>query len=517
VRGGSGDPPREVAMTSSDPILVMRSIDKRFPGVHALDGVDFEVRPGEVHALMGQNGAGKSTLIKVLTGAYPRDGGTITFEGRDFRASSPADAQAKGLSTIYQEVNLVPTLSVAENLFLGRLPRRWFGVDWRTMHRRAREVLATFDLDIDVERTLSTYPTAIQQMVSIARAIDTDARLLIMDEPTSSLDKHETEVLFGIMARLKAKGISLIFVTHFLEQVFRVSDRITVLRNGRLVGTFETRDLSRLDLVSHMLGRRPEEAEASQAARAAAPAGAERAPVLSVRGLTRKKAIEPFDLRIARGEVLGLAGLLGSGRTEAARLLFGADKADGGQIEVSGKPQRLHAPRQAIALGLGFCPEDRKTEGIFPEMSVRSNIALVVQRSLSRLGLLSRRAHTRIAAEFVRKLGIVTADLDVPVKTLSGGNQQKVILARWLARRPMLLMLDEPTRGIDVGAKVEIERLVESLAQEGVAVLFISAELEEVVRRSRRILVLRDRRFVGELEGREVNVETVMNTIAGAP
>jgi simple sugar transport system ATP-binding protein len=503
-------------MASSDPILVMRSIDKRFPGVHALDGVDFEARPGEVHALMGQNGAGKSTLIKVLTGAQRRDGGTITLEDRDFHASSPADAQAKGISTIYQEVNLVPTLSVAENLFLGRLPRRWFGVDWRAMNRRAREVLAAFDLHLDVERTLSTYPTAIQQMVSIARAIDTDARLLIMDEPTSSLDKHETEVLFGIMARLKAKGIGIIFVTHFLEQVFRVSDRITVLRNGRLVGTFDTKSLSRLDLVSHMLGRRPEEAEPSRAARAAAPGEPQRAPLLSVRGLARKNAIEPFDLEIAPGEVLGLAGLLGSGRTEAARLLFGADKADGGQMDVRGRRVRLHAPRQAIALGLGFCPEDRKTEGLFPEMSVRSNIALVVQRSLSRLGLLSRRTHTRIADEFVRKLGIVTADLDVPVKTLSGGNQQKVILARWLARRPALLMLDEPTRGIDVGAKVEIERLVESLAQEGVAVLFISAELEEVVRRSRRILVLRDRKFVGELEGREVNVETVMNTIAGA-
>ena len=501
---------------STDSILVMRGIDKRFPGVHALAGVDFDVRRGEVHALMGQNGAGKSTLIKVLTGAYRRDGGTVTFEGRDFHASSPADAQAKGLSTIYQEVNLVPTLSVAENLFVGRLPRRWFGVDWRTMNRRAREVLAAFDLDIDVERTLSSYPTAVQQMVSIARAVDTDARLLIMDEPTSSLDKHETEVLFGIMARLKAKGISLIFVTHFLEQVFRVSDRITVLRNGGRVGTFETAALSRLDLVSHMLGRRPEEAEPSRAARAA-PGAAEPAPLLAVRGLTRRKAIEPFDLRISRGEVLGLAGLLGSGRTEAARLLFGADKADGGEVQVGGRRVRRHGPRQAIALGLGFCPEDRKTEGLFPDMSVRSNITLVVQRRLSRLGILSRRAHRRIAGEFVRQLGIVTADLDAPVKTLSGGNQQKVILARWLACRPALLMLDEPTRGIDVGAKVEIERLVESLAQEGVAIIFISAELEEVVRRSRRILVLRDRKVVGELAGDQVNVETVMNTIARAP
>jgi simple sugar transport system ATP-binding protein len=499
---------------SIDPILVMRGIDKRFPGVHALAGVDMDVRRGEVHALMGQNGAGKSTLIKVLTGAYRRDGGAFTFEGRDFHASSPAEAQAKGISTIYQEVNLVPTLSVAENLFLGRMPRRWFGVDWRSVRRRAGEVLAAFDLQIDVDRTLGSYPTAIQQMVSIARAIDTDARLLVMDEPTSSLDKRETEVLFNMMGRLKARGIGIIFVTHFLEQVFRVSDRITVLRNGRRVGTFETAGLTRLDLVSHMLGRRPEDAESTRMAGVAA--GLEgRPPVLEARGLARDKAIEPFDLAISRGEVVGLAGLLGSGRTEAARLLFGADKADAGEIRVAGRRTRLSGPRKAIALGLGFCPEDRKTEGVFPEMSVRSNIALVVQRRLSRLGILSHRTHARIAEDFVRRLGIVAADLDVPVKTLSGGNQQKVILARWLACRPMLLALDEPTRGIDVGAKVEIERLVEQLAEDGVAILFVSAELDEVVRRSSRILVLRDRRVVGELTGPQCTVETIMNTIAG--
>jgi simple sugar transport system ATP-binding protein len=501
---------------NTDPILAMWGIEKRFPGVRALAAVDFDVRRGEVHALMGQNGAGKSTLIKVLTGAHRRDGGGMTFEGRDFHASSPADAQRQGISTIYQEVNLVPTLSVAENLFLGRMPRRWFGVDWRAMRRRAREVLAAYGLHLDVDRTLGSYPVAIQQLVGIARAIDTDARLLVMDEPTSSLDQHETEVLFGIIGRLKGRGLSVIFITHFLDQVFRVSDRITVLRNGARVGTFDAAALSRLDLVSHMLGRRPEEA-APAAARGEAAAAAARPPVLAARALGRRGAIEPFDLGVAPGEVLGLAGLLGSGRTEAARLLFGADAPDSGETLVRGRRVRLTSPRKAIALGIAFCPEDRKTDGVFPEMSVRSNIALVVQRTLGRLGIVSHEAHQRLAEEFVRRLGIVAADLGAPLKTLSGGNQQKVILARWLAAHPALLILDEPTRGIDVGAKAEIERLVERLAGEGMAILFISAELDEVVRRSHRILVLRDRRVVGELAGEAIDEKTVMSTIAEVP
>jgi monosaccharide-transporting ATPase len=502
---------------SDAPILVMRGIDKQFPGVRALASVDFAVRSGEIHALMGQNGAGKSTLIKVLTGVYPRDAGTITFEGRGFDASGPADAQRKGISTIYQEVNLVGSLSVAENLFLGRAPRRWFGIDGRAMRRRARALLAEFGLDLDVSEMLGSYPVAIQQMVSIARAVDTDARLLILDEPTSSLDRHETDVLFDLMRRLKGRGISMIFVTHFLDQAYEISDRITVLRNGRAVGTFEMAELPKVELVGHMLGKTPAEAEALSAQRSAgAPAAAAAgAPVLSAWGLTRRGAIEPFDLGVAAGEVLGLAGLLGSGRTEAARLLFGADRCDAGRVELGGRTVRLRHPRGAIAVGVGFCPEDRKTEGIFPEMSVRDNVALVVQRKLSRLGLTSRRAQNRLVGEFVRRLGIITPDLDQPVKYLSGGNQQKVILARWLACQPLVLILDEPTRGIDVGAKAEIEQLVTELAAGGMAILFISAELEEVVRRSDRIAVLRDRKFVGELTGGQIDERTVMDTIAG--
>jgi len=484
----------------TEPLLVARGLHKRFPGVHSLAGVDFDVRPGEVHALMGQNGAGKSTLIKVLTGVYPRDGGSITFEGRDFTPSSPADAQRRGISTIYQEVNLIPTLTVAENLLLGRAPRRWYGIDWRAVRRKAREVLAAFDLRIDVDQPLGSMSTAVQQLVSIARAVDTDARLIIMDEPTSSLDAHESEVLFGIMDRLKARGLGIIFVTHFLEQVYRVSDRVTILRNGALVGTFPASELSRLDLVTHMLGHAPEEPGPGTSP-------AEKGePVLDARGLSRR-GLEPFDLAMRAGEVVGFAGLLGSGRTEAARLLFGADAARTGTVNGAA----LRGPRHAISLGMGLCPEDRKIEGIIPDLSVRENIALVIQR---RLGVLvSRAEQERIAREYVEKLGIKTPSIEQPVRLLSGGNQQKVILARWLAYRPRLLILDEPTRGIDVGAKAEIERAIHQLASQGLAVLFISAALEEVARLSHRVAVFRDRKMVGEHAG--LSLPEIMKVIAG--
>ncbi|HEX8818501.1 MAG TPA: sugar ABC transporter ATP-binding protein [Archangium sp.] len=485
---------------STEPLLVARGIHKRFPGVHSLAGVDFDVRPGEVHALMGQNGAGKSTLIKVLTGVYPRDGGSITFEGRDFTPSSPAQAQRRGISTIYQEVNLIPTLTVAENLFLGRAPRRWYGIDWRTMRRKAREVLAAFDLEIDVDKPLGTMSTAIQQLVSIARAVDTDARLIIMDEPTSSLDAHECEVLFGIINRLKARGLGIIFVTHFLEQVYRVSDRVTILRNGALVGTYEATELSRLDLVAHMLGHTPEEP------RPGTPPGEKGAPVLDAKGLSRR-GLEPFDLNMRAGEVVGFAGLLGSGRTEAARLIFGADTAKTGTVNGF----TLRSPRHAMALGMGLSPEDRKLEGIVPDLSIRENIALVIQQ---RLGIfVSLAEQERIAREYVEKLGIKTPSIEQPVRLLSGGNQQKVILARWLAYRPRLLILDEPTRGIDVGAKAEIERVINELASQGLSVLFISAALEEVARLSHRVAIFRDRKMVGEYTG--MALPEIMKVIAG--
>lgn len=485
---------------STEPLLVARGLHKRFPGVHALAGVDFEVRAGEVHALMGQNGAGKSTLIKVLTGVHRRDSGTIRFQGRDFDPASPGDAQRLGISTIYQEINLIPTLTVAENIMLGRAPRRWFGMDWRALRRRAREALATFELDIEVDRLLGAMPTAIQQLVAIARAVDIDARIIIMDEPTSSLDAREVEVLYGVIERLKERGLGIVFVTHFLEQVYRVSDRITVLRNGALVGTYEATRLSRLELVTQMLGRVPEDAEPRVASRDRGDA------VLAARQLGRR-GLAPFDLTLHAGEVVGFAGLLGSGRTEAARLLFGADHAHSGTVNGA----TLGSPRQAIAQGMALCPEDRKLEGIFPDLSVRENIALVVQRTLGLV--VSRAAQERVAQELVDRLEIKTPSLDQPVRLLSGGNQQKVILARWLAATPKLLILDEPTRGIDVGAKAEIERLIHELAEKGLSVLFISAALEEVTRLCHRIAVFRDRVMVGEL-GRATLPE-VMQAIAG--
>jgi simple sugar transport system ATP-binding protein len=474
--------------------------------------VDFDVLPGEVHALMGQNGAGKTTLIKVFTGAHLPDGGTMTLEGKDYRPASPADAQRLGLGAIHQEGGLVRTLSVAENLHLGRAPRRWFGLDWREMRRRSREILGPFGLDLDVDRPLGEYSAAVQQMVAIARAVAGEAKLIVMDEPTSSLDARETDLLFETIRRLKARGLGLVFITHFLDQVYRISDRITVMRNGARVGTFPSAELPKAELVARMLG----EAASGGAAAPAAPARAPGAgpAVLSCKGLHRRGAVEPVDLEVRRGEVLGLAGLLGSGRTETARLLFGADRPDGGAIEVDGRPVPMKSPREAIARGLAFCAEDRQAEGIVPDMTLRENIALVVQRRSGRLGIVSRRAQERLADEFIRALRIKTPDAEAPIRTLSGGNQQKAILARWLACQPRVLILDEPTRGIDVGAKAEIERLVERLSGEGMSIVFISGELEEVARRAHRIAVLRDRKKVADLGG-GADLERIMAAIAG--
>ena len=494
----------------------MTAITKTFPGVKALDAVDFAMRRGEVHALMGENGAGKSTLIKVLTGVYPPDRGGIVFDGQPFSPSSPLAARQRGISTIYQEVNLIPYLSVAENIFLGRQPRRFGRIDWRAIRTRAAELLRTFGLDIDADLPLASYPVAVQQMVAIARAVDVAAKLIIMDEPTSSLDEGEVARLFGVIRRLKARGVSILFITHFLDQVYAISDRLTVLRNGRLVGVFDTAPLPRIELIGHMLGKDPEAVAALEHERDTHRGGVVGQRLLEAKALGRKGAVEPLDLAIREGEVLGLAGLLGSGRTEVARLLFGVDRATSGELRIDGQPVRLRSPRAAVARRIGFCPEDRKTDGIIAELSVRENIVLAVQRRLARCGIVSRRKQLDIAERFIKLLGIVATGPEQPAGTLSGGNQQKVMLARWLATDPRLLILDEPTRGIDVGAKAEIERLVESLSRDGMAVVFISSELDEVVRRSHRVAVLRDRRKIAELTGGSIDEHTIMHTIANA-
>ncbi|AIB16396.1 sugar ABC transporter ATP-binding protein (plasmid) [Azospirillum argentinense] len=501
-------------LTASPPLLAIRGLSKAFLGVQALDGVDFTVRHGEIHALLGENGAGKSTLIKTLTGVYQRDAGTVTLEGRAIAPRGVEEAQRLHIGTVYQEVNLLPNLSVAENLFLGRQPMRFGLVDRGAMRRRARAVLIPYGLTLDVTAPLGRFSVATQQIVAIARAVDMSAKVLILDEPTASLDAQEVAVLFKVMRTLRSRGIGIVFVTHFLDQVYALCDRITVLRNGRLVGERRTAELPRLDLVAMMLGRELEAA----AHRIAPPAddGEEdaRPPLVRFRGYGKARSVEPFDLAIRPGEVVGLAGLLGSGRTETARLVFGMDRADRGEAAVDGQAVRLRGPRDAIRLGFGFCPEDRKKEGIVGALSVRENIILALQARQGWLRPIPRRRQEEIADRFIRLLDIRTPHAEQPIQLLSGGNQQKALLARWLATEPRLLILDEPTRGIDVGAHAEIIRLIERLYADGMALLVVSSELEEIVAYSRRVVVLRDRRHVAELRGGEVAVDRIVAAIA---
>lgn len=473
------------------------------------------MRRGEVHALMGENGAGKSTLIKVLTGVYPRDAGHVTLNGVPLNVSAPIEAQHAGISTVYQEVNLVPYLSVAENIFLGRQPKRLGFIRWNELRARARAALKPLDLELDVSRPLASYSIAVQQMVAIARALEMQAKVLILDEPTSSLDAAEVERLFYLIRALKARDVAILFVTHFMDQVYQISDRITVLRNGCLVGEYVARDLPRIELISKMLGRDVESIEHEAAQVATDGAAAERKVFVEARGLGKSKSIMPFDLDISEGEVVGLAGLLGSGRTEIARLLFGLDRPDSGELRIDGRRAKLRSPRGALARRFALCPEDRKTQSIIPDLSVRENMILALQAKRGWLRKLSKRKQSEIVNRYIKAIGIKTPSPEQAIRNLSGGNQQKVILARWLASEPRLLILDEPTRGIDVGAKAEVEGLVRELAREGYAVVFISSELEEVVRSCNRVMVLRDRRKIGELEGEEVEEQRIMQTIAG--
>ena len=504
-----------MASDASAPLLEIRGLTKSFPGVKALEGVDFTVRRGEVHALMGENGAGKSTLIKVLTGVYAPDGGTFRLGGAVIRPASTKEAEAVGISTVYQEVNLIPHLSLAENICLGRQPTRFGFVDWAGMTRRAVAALARVDLRIDVRRPLSSYSIAIQQLTALARALDVSARLLILDEPTSSLDAREVGELFQVLRKLRAEGLGIVMVTHFLDQVYAIADRITVLRDGRLVGEYETAKLPRMELVSRMVGR--DWSAVAAAPRAVAGVGEPTGEVLlELRNFGRPGLVGPVDFSLRAGEVMGLAGLLGSGRTETARLIFGIERARTGEMRLGGRPIKVHSPRQAIREGLAFTSENRKLEGIIPHLSVRENIILALQAREGLLRPLPRARQLALADEFIQLLGISTPGPEQAVMNLSGGNQQKVLLARWLALQPRLLILDEPTRGIDVGAKAEIEKLVQSLRAKGLAILFISSELEEVVRGCRRVVVLRDRVQVGELTGPALTEEGILQTIAGA-
>ncbi|MEZ2353478.1 sugar ABC transporter ATP-binding protein [Caballeronia sp. RCC_10] len=489
--------------TDAAPVLELRGIDKRFAGVHALAGVNLTLYPGEVHALMGQNGAGKSTLIKVLTGVVSLDAGDIMLDGRAIRPGSPQEAQRLGISTVYQEVNLCPNLSVAENILSGSFPRRGalhaFRIDWDATNREARELLARIGLDIDVTRLLTSYSVAVQQMVAIARALKLSSKVLILDEPTSSLDEEEVRLLFDVLRRLRAQGLAILFVTHFLNQVYAISDRITVLRNSRLVGAWPASELNAQALIAAMLGRELAAAQARQAPPEETDTASADDALLDASRLGQKGQLQPLDLRVRAGEVVGVAGLLGSGRTELAKLLFGLEKPDEGELRIDGVPVEFATPAHAIRHGLAFCPEERKADGIVAELSLRENIALALQARLGARRCLSRTEQNALAERFVRALGIKAATLDMPIGLLSGGNQQKALIARWLATEPRLLILDEPTRGIDVAAKQEIMDEILRLASTGMAVLFISSEISEIVRIANRIVVMRDRRKVGEL------------------
>jgi galactofuranose transport system ATP-binding protein len=492
------------------PLLRARGVRKIFPGTIALDGVDFSLHAGEVHALLGENGAGKSTLIKCLTGAYRRDGGDILLDGVSIDPKGTLDAQAHGIGTVYQEVNLLPNLSVAENLSLGHQPTRFGMISVRAMNARAREVLLQYGLDIDVTRTLDSYSVAVQQVIAIARAVMLSGKVLILDEPTASLDAHEVRMLFDVVRSLKKRGLGIVFISHFLDQIFEISDRLTVLRNGQLVGTEATGEIDRVRLINMMLGRELEQETRAHGKVHARPGAAR----LTFSGFGRKGSIEPFDLSIHTGEVVGVAGLLGSGRTETAEVLFGVAHHDSGEARQDGAPVSLASPRQAIKAGFGFCPEDRKTDGVIADLTVRENIALALQARIGWMRRIPDREQKAMANDYIRKLDIRTPDAEKPVGLLSGGNQQKVMLARWLATNPSFLILDEPTRGIDVGAHAEIIRLIEELCAQGMSLLVISSELDELVAYSHRVIVVRDRRHVAELAGDQITTGNMVRAIA---
>lgn len=490
-------------------LIKMNKIDMVFPGVRALDQVDFTLQKGEIHALMGENGAGKSTLIKALTGVYKASSGTIYLEGKRIDPKTPLEARQHKIATVYQEVNLCSNLSVAENIFIGHEDMSKALVSWKTMKRKAKELLAKMNIHIDVSKSLDSYSIAIAQMVAIARALSIDAKVLILDEPTASLDDDEVKELFKVMKKLREEGLGIIFVTHFLDQVYEVCDRVTVLRNGKLIGEYPIETLPKVQLVAKMIGKEIEEFHKKIAENKKAESFFEGV------GIGKKGAVQPLDLHLNKGEVLGLGGLLGSGRTETARLVFGADQIDEGIIKIKGKKVQLKQPNHALQAGIGFCPEDRKVEGIIGDLSVRENIVLALQAKYGWAKYIPNHKKEAFAKEYIELLSIKTPHSSQAVKNLSGGNQQKVILARWLLIHPELLILDEPTRGIDVGTKIEIQKLIVKLAGEDMSILFISSELDEMLRCCDRMMVFRDHHVVGEIKGDDMTQDKVMEVIAG--
>ncbi len=500
---------------SETPLLEMRDIVKRFPGVIALDRARLTVAKGEVHVIVGQNGAGKSTLTKILNGAYHKDGGTIIFEGREVDFTTPHQAQVGGISTIFQEINLVPFRSVAENIFMGREPRRFRMIDWPRMNRESREILARFDIKLDVKQPLLNLNVALQQMVAIARAVSFGAKLVIMDEPTSSLDEREVETLFGVIRQLKASGVSVIYISHRLDELHQVGDNITIMRDGQTIEETSLSDISKLEIVAKMLGKNIGELQGrGTTGFAERKTDIDVPPFYVASHIEADPVLSDASIELRKGEILGLSGLLGSGRTELARMLFGADKPEKGSLTLDGSPSPIASPRDAIREGIGYCSEDRKAEGIIPDMSVRENLTLAALPTLTKNGIIDPKEQAQIVDRFVQLLSIKTSDVEQPISQLSGGNQQKVLLARWLCLNPRLLLLDEPTRGIDVGAKAEIHHLIETLADEGMSVLMITSEIEEIVEGSNRVTVLRDGRTVANFDRAEIDQDAIIAAMA---
>ncbi len=494
----------------SEIILKMEGICKSFPGVRALHNVDFVLRKGEIHALMGENGAGKSTLIKVLTGVYEKDAGQTILDGRSVHFKSPQEALNMGIGTVFQEIMLCPNLTVAENMFIGRSRNNF--VQWTKMNAKAAQILDSLGIQASPTQELSSCSIAVQQMVAIARAIDMDCKILILDEPTSSLDDDEVNKLFALMRELKSRGVGIIFITHFLDQVYEISDTITVLRNGKLIGEYQTATLSQIELISHMMGKAL--SDVSEMKKQEQPKSRSSVPVFEATGLSSAAGVRPFNFTIEKGEVNGFAGLLGSGRSESVRAIFAADKVTGGEVKINGKQVKLKTPLDAMKKGIGYLPEDRKHDGIIGELSVRDNIILALQVMKGFFKPFSRKQAEEFANQYIKKLDIRTPSTNTPIESLSGGNQQKVVLARWLLTHPMYLILDEPTRGIDVGTKVEIQKLVLKLAENGMSLTFISSEIDEMLRVCSRLIVMKDREIVGELSGKNLTEQDAMHMIA---
>ena len=493
----------------------MEGIVKRFAGATALAGVDLTLQRGEVHALVGENGAGKSTLVKIMTGAYHRDGGRMWLEGREVDFDTPADASDAGVTAVHQEIHLIGYRTVAENIFLGREPRRWGLIDWRRMNADAAAVLEGLGVDVDARATVASLNTARRQMVAIARGVSLGAKVLVLDEPTSSLAEREVAVLYALIRRLQSQGTAIVYISHRFDELYAVCNRVTVLRDGKLVGTHALAGLERLDLVCLMLGKPREELKLGTTGFGhGAPAAATGETLLRAEGLRRSPKLQNVSLVVRKGEILGVAGLLGSGRTETVRAVFGATPAEGGEIEYDGKRFTPRAPDDGIAAGIGFLSEDRKAEGILPELSIRENLTLAALPMLTKFGIVSRARQTEMVDRFMRRMGVKATSADQKIRELSGGNQQKVLLARWLCMQPKLLILDEPTRGIDIGAKAEIQALVNELAAAGLGVIMVSSELEELVEGSSRVIVLRDGHNVTELTGDQISQQAIIRAMA---